>query len=319
MPGDAPPSRDDARVCARLVRAHARTFALASRFLPPPKRRAAYALYAFCRTADDLVDLADAADAPVRARLDALGAALGAACAGRPAGPLFRELHRAVAAHGVPEAPLRELLRGVARDLDGARYRTWDELAAYCAGVASSVGELCVHVFGLADGGDGARAVAHARTLGVAMQLTNILRDVGEDARRGRLYLPAADLVAHGLPDDAPLAAARDGDAALAALARDPRWGALVAFESARARALYRAAAPGIALLAPDARFAAAACATGYAAILDAIERRGHDTLTGRARPGLAARAGALWAARRLARAPRAPVARPVGAAARAV
>jgi len=282
----------DALHCERVVRAHARTFTLASYFLPPRKRRAAFALYAFCRVADDLVDAAASApDESVAAgagrRLADYGRQLGAALAGRPCGPVFRELAWAVAEYAIPEPALRELLEGVARDLHPARYPTWPELARYCEGVASSVGEMCTHVFGLAAEAAAARAVRYARILGVAMQLTNILRDVGEDARRGRCYLPDDDLATFGIDRDEVL---RNPT-----LPRDERWRPLMAFEVGRARALYEAALPGIALLAPDAQRCASACATGYAAILSAIEQNGYDTVSTRARLGHWARASILW------------------------
>jgi phytoene synthase len=282
----------DARYCAALARRHARTFTLASWLLPPEKRRASYAVYAFCRVADDIVD----AGAPPRAagrQLAEYARGLDAALAGRPAGPVFRELAAAVARYGIPERVLRDLLDGVARDLAWAPYPTWDALARYCEGVASTVGEMCMHVFGLAapDGAARDRALGHARTLGVAMQLTNILRDVGEDARRGRCYLPEEDLAAFGLTTADVL-----GDPAIGG---DPRWRPLMAFEVARARALYAAAAPGIALLAPDARRCAAACARGYAAFLDAIAAIGYDSMSTRARIGTTTRLAILWSCRR--------------------
>lgn len=290
----------DAAHCERAVRDHARTFALASRFLPESKRRATFALYAFCRAADDIVDAGQARhDGAVARRLAELGRQLGEALAGRPTTPLFRELAWAVREYDVPAAALHELLDGVARDLRPARYGSWPELARYCEGVASSVGEMCTHVFGVP--GDGAArrsALRYARALGVAMQLTNILRDVGEDARAGRCYLPDDDLARFGLDAERVLSAARtawsDGGRGTT-LARDDRWRALMAFEIERARAIYATAMPGIALLAPDTRRCASACAWGYAAILGAIERNGYDTITRRACVTGWARVGVLW------------------------
>ncbi len=335
-PTAAPP---DARGCAAVVREHGRTFYLASWLLSAPKRRDAYALYAFCRIADDLVDRAQgrhgtpASPAEVARELVDYERALDVALHGArhvrvgasalpasvtPHVAVFRELRRVVDTHGVPPAVLRELLAGVARDLAPARYATWAELVTYCEGVASSVGEMCMYVFGVGDAPAGrapaaterlrARALPYARTLGVAMQLTNILRDVGEDARRGRCYLPASDLAAFGLTPEEVLARAGAPDLGAAtlgaadavasvALARDPRWTAFAAAMVGRARALYDAATPGIALLAPDARRCAAACATGYAGILGAIERAGYDTITRRASLGSTRRAAVLWQA----------------------
>lgn len=278
----------DAAHCRRIVRSHARTFWLASHFLPPEKRRAAFALYAFCRVADDMVDLAPGErTTEVTAMLAAYRASLGAALAGQPEGPVFRELSHAVRRYDVPAAVMLELLDGVARDCAPARYADWTELAAYCEGVASSVGEMCTHVFGV-DGDDTVRvrAFRHARTLGLAMQLTNILRDVGEDARNGRCYLPDADLAHFGYTR---------ADVLRGDIGGQTRWRALMAFQIARARALYDSAMPGIALLAPDARPCATACAVGYAGILTAIEAIGYDTFSTRARLGTIARAGVLW------------------------
>ncbi len=274
--GRASPT-DDARRCADIVRQHARTFALASSFLPPPKRRAAFALYAFCRVADDLVDRATVnCDRTIARQLESYHSALDAAVAGAPAGPVFRELARAVHGFQVPVAVMHELIDGVRRDLSPVRYETWDDLAVYCEGVASTVGEMCTFVFGVPAGPEARmRALRYARTLGLAMQLTNILRDVGEDARQGRCYLPDEDLAMFGLTRDDVL---HDRD-----LARDERWRPFMAFEIGRARALYQAAAPGIWLLAPDAQRCASACAWGYASILHAIERQDYDTVRQRA------------------------------------
>lgn len=282
-------SVSDAAECAQITQAHARTFALASRLLPAEKRRAAYALYAFCRIADDLVDRADATE-PERlaVQLASYRTQLDAALAGRPSGPVFREVAWVSRRYDVSAAPLFELLDGVARDLQPSTYTTWDDLEQYCEGVASSVGEMCTYVFEVQAGpAMRPQAVQYARTLGTAMQLTNILRDVGEDAQRGRCYLPTDDLARFGLTAAEVLTNTE--------LGRDPRWRPLMQYEISRARALYAAAVPGIALLAPDAQRCAAACATGYAGILSAIEQQGYDTISSRARLGRMARVGILW------------------------
>ena len=281
----------DAPICERIVREHARTFALASRLLPAQKRRGAFAFYAFCRVADDIVDLADPRDpgAATRALAD-YDRDLAQALAGRPDAPVFRELLWAVREFGVPGGLLHELIAAVARDLSPVRYESWTELSSYCEGVASTVGEMCAYVFGV-DGGAPAirRALRYARTLGVAMQLTNILRDVGEDARRGRCYLPDEDLAMFGLTRDDVLHDPR--------LASDERWRPLMAFEVGRARALYEAARPGLDLLSVDAQACARACSGGYAAILGAIEQNGYDSISSRARIDVWSRVSVLWSA----------------------
>lgn len=279
----------DAQQCEHITRTHARTFSLASRLLPQQKRRAANALYAFCRIADDLVDQADHNNVgTLAAHLSEYESQLQAAIEGRASGAIFREVAWVTRTYHVPAVPLFELLRGVARDLEPTAYDSWPSLEAYCEGVASSVGEMCTHVFGVRGGpAMRERAVRYARTLGVAMQLTNILRDVGEDAKRGRCYLPSDDLRRFGLTPSDVLQNAQ--------LASDPRWVHIMTYEVRRARALYDAARPGIGLLATDAQQCATACATGYAGILSAIEAQHYDTISSRARVGRLARVGILW------------------------
>lgn len=271
------PTSHDARFCAALTRKHARTFAFASSFLPPRKQRGAFALYAFCRRADDLVDRveADRTIQHARQELSLYRRRLTTALAGEADDAAFRELAWTVNEFGIPASVLQELLDGIERDLTPPTYRTWDELSAYAEAVASSVGEMLVYVFGLGPGASLQAAVRHARTLGVAMQLTNILRDVGEDARRGRCYLPKEELAAFGLSHDDVLAEALSP--------RDPSWRRFVKFQIVRARELYREGARGIQLLARDARRCTSICAAGYAGILGAIEHNEYDTFSTRA------------------------------------
>lgn len=281
-------SSADARYCERLTRRHARTFYLASLLLPGAKRRGTYALYAFCRLADDLVDGSPAGEShlPLPRQLDNYRHRLDTALRGSPEGPVFRELAWAVSHFGLPVAALHELLDGVATDLIRSRWDTWPELERYCQGVAGSVGEMCVGIFGAAEGTTGVALVARARALGVAMQLTNILRDVGEDARRGRCYLPAEELARHALTPDEILSGHVD--------AADARWQAMMRFEIERARRWFAAARPGIASLEPDAQRCAHACAMGYSRILVAIERSGYDSLRHRATLGWMERTAVL-------------------------
>jgi phytoene synthase len=267
----------DAQFCAELTRKHARTFAFASTFLPAHKQRGAFALYSFCRRADDIVDrvAADRTTQTAFVELARYREQLRAALLGSAADPAFRELAWTVTEFAVPHAVLTELLDGIGRDLTPTTYATWDELRGYAEGVASSVGEMLVHVFGVAQSKHASAAVRFARTLGLAMQLTNILRDVGEDAQRGRCYLPQEDLARFGLQREDVLDSAIDPGSA--------RWQRFVRFEIARARELYREGARGISLLAPDARRCTWICAVGYGAILDAIERNNFDTFSVRA------------------------------------
>lgn len=283
----------DARLCERVTRRHARTFALASYFLPARKRRAAFAIYAFCRQADDIVDSvgpnnsAAGSESAEGAELAAYRQRLDRALHGEPDDAVFRELAWVVNEFHLPTAVLHELVNGVARDLHHETYGSWSELEQYCYGVASTVGVMCTYIFGVISGPTRDSVLRRAETLGVAMQLTNILRDVGEDAVRGRCYLPLDDLTGFGI---APSEIAH-----LTIRATDPRWQALMQFEIARARGLYADAHSGIASLHRDSQRCATACAVGYAHILDAIERIGYDTIMQRAQVRPRAKALVLW------------------------
>jgi phytoene synthase len=241
--------------CDQITRHNSKTFYLATALLPRAPRRAVRALYAFCRTTDDLVDVAGATRADL---------AHWRAEVARPAhlqrDPVLLCWADTRKRYGVDSRFEQELIDGVALDLAPARYGTWPELARYCYLVASTVGLLSLPLIGLARGVTFAQAAPYAIQLGIALQLTNILRDVGEDAAHGRVYLPERDLARFGLTAEDVL----DGVA-------DERFVALMQYEIARAHALFDAALPGIALLAPTARPAVGAAALLYRAILDRI------------------------------------------------
>jgi 15-cis-phytoene synthase len=281
--------RSDALQCERIVRSRARTFTLASFFLPAKKRRAAFAFYAFCREADDIVESCSPFDRKVVARkLQGHRRELTEALEGRPRGAVMRELRWAVREYALSADVLYELHDDITSNVDPEIYETWDDLERYCEGVASTVGVVCAHVFGVPGGPRQVDiALAHARTLGVAMQLTNILRDVGEDARNGRCHLPTEELARFSID--------RDEVISEPSIADDPRWHRLMTFEIARARVLYEHALPGISMLSPDSQRCAAACAIGYAAILDALEQINYDSVSTRASVGTLARLGILW------------------------
>jgi phytoene synthase len=170
------------------------SFLIAFFTLPPPRRRALLAVFDFCRTVDDSVDLArDAAEAS--AAIEAWRGELDRLFGGRaPRTPEAQRLQPYVSTLSMSRVNFDALLEGVAMDAGGRRYATFDELEAYCHRVASAVGFMCLEVFGA----DRARAADYARDLGVALQLTNILRDVAVDFRRGRVYLPREDLARFG-------------------------------------------------------------------------------------------------------------------------
>ena len=254
------------RYCEAIIREHSQTFHAASSLLPAGQRRAVRALYAFCRVSDNLVDVGSDLEER-RAQLQQWrGLAL----------QHYPPLHQPVALawadtrarYGIPDGYAEQLIDGVARDLEQTRYATFDDLAAYAYGVASTVGLMAMHIIGFA----GEEAVPYAIKLGVALQLTNILRDVAEDWKGGRLYLPLDELHTFGLSEDD-----------LTARRNDRRWREFMRFQISRTRQLYAESLPGIALLNPSGRFAIAAAADLYQAILTDIESHDYDVFTRRA------------------------------------
>ena len=282
----------DLAACRALLRGGSRSFHLASFLLPRRVRDPAAGLYAFCRLADDAIDCGDdgaAALAQLHARLER-------AYAGRPFPcPADRALASVVARFAIPAALPAALLEGLAWDAAGRRYETIDDLTAYAVRVAGTVGIMMALVMGVR----APDALARACALGVAMQLTNIARDVGEDARAGRLYLPCAWLRDHGLDP-----AAWGPQTAFA-----PAIGAVVARLLEQADAFYRYAGAGIAALPAPCRPGIAAAGALYAAIGTELARRAFDSISGRAAVPAASklRAVAAGLARRADRAAMAP------------
>lgn len=251
--------------CEQITRTNSRTFYLASGLLPEGKREAVRALYAFCRVTDNIVDTGNAATKGAELSDWAARVSL----AHPPADDLVAVAWaHARARYHIPAGYARQLIDGVARDLVQNRYQTFSELAEYAYGVASTVGLMAMHIIGF----QGEDALPYAVKLGVALQVTNVLRDIGEDWRAGRLYLPAEELAEFGLTE-ADIAAGRVDD----------RWRRFMQFQIARNRQLYAESMPGIALLNRDGRFAIAAAASLYEAILTKIERNDYDVFSQRA------------------------------------
>ena len=259
---------EDLAACRATLRAGSRSFLAAARMLPARVHRPATALYAFCRVADDLID-ADArgaadALAGLRRRLDAI-------YAGRPmAEAADRALSHVVAHHRLPRALLDALLEGFAWDAGGRRYEDLADLEDYAARVAGTVGAMMAVLMGVRSPG----AVARACELGIAMQFSNIARDVGEDARAGRLYLPLRWLREAGIDPDGFLAAPRPS----------PALAGVVQRLLAEAENLYARADEGIAGLPLACRPGIGAARRLYAAIGREVARNGHDSITARAR-----------------------------------
>jgi len=267
----------DMEACREAIRTGSLSFHAASRLLPARVRDPALALYAFCRLADDAVDLrADKVSAVLRLR-DRLDLVY----AGRPADAApDRAFAAVVEEFGMPRALPEALLEGLAWDAVGRRYETLSDLLAYSARVASAVGAMMCVLMRVRD----RDALARACDLGAAMQLTNIARDVGEDAAAGRLYLPLAWLAERGIEPEAFLARP-EATPEIRAITRR------LLFE---ARKLYYRAEAGVAALPPSCRPGIYAARHVYAAIGREIERAGHDSVTRRARTSAARKAALL-------------------------
>jgi squalene synthase HpnC len=297
------------RFCQRMARREAGNFYWGFIALPRTQRISIYALYDFARQVDDAVDLPASADphhegrepldagarqrfgtgvvadgrsgaAAQRTALQSQRLRLRSAVNGEPGDdPVLQVLARAVRRHGIPLAELEELMDGVELDLTRRRYASWDELRQYCHLVAGVVGRMCVRIFGY----DDEAALERADTLGAALQLINILRDVREDAGMGRVYLPQAELARFGISEASLLAGEPDG-----------AWPALVELEAARARGLY-AAGIGVCRHIPgQARACVRTMAGIYEGILDRIEADPELPLRRRVRLSSGEKAGVM-------------------------
>jgi len=264
----------------------ARSFYFASRFLPAEKRRAVFALYDYCRHADNLVDArGDRPVAEVRAELARLADEVRAIQAGGAAGERWLALADTLHRYPVPAAPLLELLEGVALDLDPLVFDDWPQLERYCYLVAGGVGLMLGPVLGA----EPDRYTRPGVGLGIAMQLTNICRDVGEDLDRGRVYFPVRELADFGLSRET-----------LERREVTPDFRRFMAFQVARARRLFDEADVVVSLFPDDgSRLTVRLLQRTYAGILGAIERNGYDVFRRRAYIGTAGKVlilGREWA-----------------------
>ena len=238
-------------------------------FLPPPQRRAITALYAFCREVDDVVD--ECSDPQLAAtKLAWWRAELANLFAGRPQHPVTQALAPALAPFRLTEERLGEIVTGMEMDLTQSRYLDFAGLERYCYHVAGVVGLLAASIFGYQD----PRTLEYAKRLGTAFQLTNIIRDVGEDARKGRIYLPMEDLRAHGVTAEDILRARHS-----------PAFVALMRAQAARAQAFYDRAFAALADVDRRAQRPGLIMAAIYRALLGEIERDGFRVLDRRTSP----------------------------------
>jgi phytoene synthase len=257
--------QDSYSYCRHLARRRARNFYYSFVLLPRPKRNAICAIYAFMRYCDDLSDAPGAGGDSARASIEMWRSELDAALQGHFGDhPLWPAFHDTVQHYRIPAQYFHEMIAGVTSDFQPRHIQTFDELYRYCYQVASVVGLTVIHIFGF----QSAEALLLAEKCGLAFQLTNILRDIREDAERGRIYLPAEDLERFGVTGQP--------------FQRTERFIELMRFEAERARAYYNKAKPLIGLVDPSSRRSLWALIEIYSRLLQRIERSGFDVLSRR-------------------------------------
>lgn len=257
-------------LCRRVQRSHSRTYYFSTQLFPPEVRPHVHAMYAFMRYADEIVDNPHGTGAEEQlAGLEAFERETVAAISGEEVpNPVLRAFANTVRTRGVELESITAFMESMKMDTRVFRYRTYEDLEAYTYGSAAVVGLMMSRVIGVTD----ERAAPHAEALGVAMQLTNFLRDIAEDWRRGRIYVPIDDLDRFGY-----------GEEDLAAGAVDERFIGLMRFEGKRTRALYEFASEGMGYIPRGRRFPILVARELYEAILDAIEAQGYDVYARRA------------------------------------
>ncbi len=268
-----PGLRQSYDACRLINASHGRTFYLSTWLLPAAKRPAVHALYGFARHADDIVDSLDPT-LTVAQRERELESWAARFLAGAGDDPVLPAVHDTIDRYDIPAQHFDDFLRSMRMDLTTSEYASWDDLLDYTHGSAAVIGLQLLHVLGTIEGMQSV-AAPYARDLGVAFQLTNFIRDVGEDLQRDRLYLPKDELAAFGVTRDDLVSGVVDANVRR-----------LLAFQIARARELFRAAAPGIRLLAPTSRDCVRTASTLYGEILDAVEMADYRVLDRRVSVG---------------------------------
>ena len=254
--------------CRRVTRKRAKNFYYAFVALPRPKRLGIYAAYAFCRQCDDYSD-EDAALEKKTRLLEEYRKQLHQAFRGEPNGPVFIALMDAVRKYDIPLEYLEDVISGVEMDLTTTRYDTFEELRQYCYRVASVVGLICIQIFGYRD----ERARDYAIDMGIAMQLTNILRDIEEDCGRDRIYLPLDELDRFRCSEEDLTGGIASGD-----------FVEMMTFQVARAREYFVRSRALLPLLDARSRLCPAVLQGLYIRLLDRIEARGYDVFNCRVR-----------------------------------
>jgi len=259
--------------CRVITKQYAKTFYFGTKFFSEEKRRAVFAIYAWCRRTDDIVDKPRKENISLRRELSEWGTRTRDVWNGRAHDLLDLALVDTVQKY--PELtiePFEDMIKGMVMDLDQNRFETFEDLYLYCYRVAGTVGLMMMPVMGTAPGVSFEAALEPALALGVGLQLTNILRDVGEDRVRQRIYLPQEDLRRFGVSEQALLKGVKD-----------EKYVALLKFQIQRARDWYAKAESGIPLLAPDCQLPIRASLDMYSSILDKIEGNNYDNFNKRA------------------------------------
>ena len=252
--------------CERLTRAEAKNFYYAFRTLPAERRRAIYAAYAYCRVCDDIAD-GDASPTEKSRGFAALRAELDSALGGRSDDLVLAAVAHSAARFGFTREHLLEVIEGVEMDLVKTRFADFGELREYCYKVASVVGLISIEIFGYRD----PAARKYAIDLGLAMQLTNIMRDIREDADRDRIYIPQDEMESFGY-----------SEADLKAGVIDERFRGLMGAQARRARAYFDSGSRLFILLSPESRACSEVLHALYSAILSRIEGSGFDVFSRR-------------------------------------
>jgi 15-cis-phytoene synthase len=280
---------EDYARCAEVTRRSSSNFYYAFMLLSAERRRALYAVYAFCRFVDDIAD--DGAVAQPAVLLERWREELRKVFSGAVERPVSRALADNVRRFNIPQRYFEEVIDGVEMDLTRKRYATFAKLSLYCRRVASAVGLICIEIFGYRN----PATRVYAERLGLAFQLTNILRDVREDAARDRIYLPLEDLARFGVSEQEILQSAYT-----------PGFNQLMEFEAARARQFYQEAAAALAPEDKSAMVAAEGMRLIYSALLERISRSGYRVFDRRlsvSAPRKLLLVGRAWAGTRFARA----------------
>ena len=247
--------------CRRVAKENARNFYYTFLPLPADKRRAIYAVYAYCRLCDDIAD----GDLPIEDKYRGFAEVRRNLQGGSPSdehAPMYRALHDAARRFRIPYTLFDEILQGVEMDMTKNRFADFDELREYCYKVASVVGLVCIKIFGYT----ASEAEEYAVDMGIALQLTNILRDVKEDAERDRIYIPQDEMARFGYTEPELMSGALTDE-----------FRALMAHQTARARRYYDSAARLFPLISPDARACPELMHATYGGILERIEQSGYN------------------------------------------